>query len=187
LIEKAMNAGFKASVLVDEIMIPAIVKVGKLYEQKTYFLPQLVASAEAMKKALHYLDPYLKKKSAISKGKILLATVKGDIHDIGKNIVALLLRNYGYAVIDLGKDVSVRTIIHYAKKENPDVIGLSALMTTTMVKMQEVMNAAQAEGIKASFILGGAVVTEDYAHSLGAAFAKDGVEAVKVMEKLTGK
>jgi 5-methyltetrahydrofolate--homocysteine methyltransferase len=96
----------------------------------------------------------------------------------------LLLRNYGYNVIDLGKDISTRDIMVAAKKESPDVIGLSALMTTTMVNMKEVIDAARAEGINAHFMLGGAVVTEAYAHSIGAAFAKDGVEAVRVVEKL---
>ena len=184
LIESVLASGISASGIVDEIMVPAIVRVGLLYEKKIYFLPQLMASAETMKKALTYLEPYLKKTAAGNKGKILIATVKGDIHDIGKNIVALLLRNYGYNVVDLGKDISTQDIIAAVKKENPDVIGLSALMTTTMVNMKEVIDTARIEGIKTDFILGGAVVTEAYAHSIGAAFAKDGVEAVKVVEKL---
>jgi 5-methyltetrahydrofolate--homocysteine methyltransferase len=187
LTEKALAAGIEPSELVDKIMIPAIVRVGELYEKKIYFLPQLMASAEAMKEALEGLDPYLKKAAADNKGKILIATVRGDIHDIGKNIVALLWRNYGYNVIDLGKDVSTEDILNSAKKENPDFIGLSALMTTTMVNMKEVIDTAKAQGIKTNFILGGAVVNEAYAHSIGAAFAKDGVEAVKVMEKLIKK
>lgn len=187
LIKAVLAAGTTASVLVDTTMIPAIVRVGDLYEKKIYFLPQLMASAEAMKKALDYLEPHLKKSAAGNKGKILMATVKGDIHDIGKNIVALLLRNYGYDVVDLGKDISTQDIIGATKKEGPDVIGLSALMTTTMVNMKEVIDAARAEGIKTPFILGGAVVTEAYAHSIGAAFASDGVEAARVVEKLIKK
>jgi 5-methyltetrahydrofolate--homocysteine methyltransferase len=183
-IETALASGIAASDLVDRSMIPAIVRVGDLYEKKIYFLPQLMASAETMKEALHYLEPHLKKNAAVSKGKILMATVKGDIHDIGKNIVALLLRNYGYNVVDLGKDVATYDILEAAKKENPDIIGLSALMTTTMVKMKEVIDTARDEGVKSRFILGGAVVTEAYAHSLGAAFAKDGVEAARVIEKI---
>jgi 5-methyltetrahydrofolate--homocysteine methyltransferase len=137
-----------------------------------------------MKKALGHLEPLLKKDAAGNKGKIILATVKGDIHDIGKNIVALLLRNYGYHVIDLGKDVSAEDIIKKAKDKNPDVIALSALMTTTMVNMKEVITLARAKGIQKSFMIGGAVVTEAYANSIGASFAKDGVEAVRVVEKL---
>ncbi|HPK53289.1 MAG TPA: homocysteine S-methyltransferase family protein [Smithellaceae bacterium] len=187
LIEALLAKGVAASVIVDEVMIPAIIRVGNLYEKKIYFLPQLMAAAEAMKKALHHLEPYLQKAAAGNKGKILIATVKGDIHDIGKNIVALLMRNYGYAVIDLGKDVPTGEIIAAVKRENPDVIGLSALMTTTMVNMKDVIDTAKAQGIKASFILGGAVVTESYARSLGAAFAKDGVDAVRVVEELIKK
>jgi 5-methyltetrahydrofolate--homocysteine methyltransferase len=184
LIESALAAGITASGLVDEVMIPAIVRVGDLYEKKIYFLPQLMGSAEAMKKALNYLEPQLKKAATADKGKILIATVKGDIHDIGKNIVALLLRNYGYSVIDLGKDVATKNILDAAKKEKPDVIGLSALMTTTMINMKEVIDAVRAAGINTNFILGGAVVTEAYAQSVGAFFAKDGVVAVKIVERL---
>jgi 5-methyltetrahydrofolate--homocysteine methyltransferase len=184
LIKSALSSGYSALELVDKLMIPAIVKVGDLYEKKVYFLPQLMAAAEAMKKALTYLEPQLKKAAAGDKGKIILATVKGDIHDIGKNIVALLLRNYGYYVIDLGKDVAAQTIIAAAKKEKPDVIALSALMTTTMVNMQEVITLARKHGVKEDFLIGGAVVTETYARSIGASFAKDGVEAVKAVEKL---
>ena len=168
-------------------MIPAIVRVGDLYEKKIYFLPQLMAAAEAMKKGLGYLDPHLKKNAAANKGKILLATVRGDIHDIGKNIVALLLTNYGYEVIDLGKDVADQVIIDAAQKENPDVIGLSALMTTTMVNMKDVITLARACNIQTDFLVGGAVVTEAYAQSIGASYAKDGVETVKVVAKLINK
>jgi 5-methyltetrahydrofolate--homocysteine methyltransferase len=187
LIDQELSGGTKASELVDKIMIPAIVHVGDLYEKKIYFLPQLMAAAEIMKKALGYLEPQLKKTATASKGKVIIATVKGDIHDIGKNIVALLLRNYGYHVIDLGKDVPDQTIIDIVKKENPDVIGLSALMTTTMVNMKELIELARDKGIKTDFMVGGAVVTEAYASSIGASFAKDGVEAVRVVEKLIKK
>jgi 5-methyltetrahydrofolate--homocysteine methyltransferase len=186
-IEKALSEGSSAQELVDKTMIPSIVRVGDLYEKKIYFLPQLMAAAETMKKALARLEPLLKKDAAANKGKILLATVKGDIHDIGKNIVALLLKNYGYHVIDLGKDVETKSIIEAAKKESPDVIGLSALMTTTMVNMKEVIDMARTHGIKIDFIIGGAVVTETYAKSIGAHYAKDGVDAVKVVEKLVKK
>jgi 5-methyltetrahydrofolate--homocysteine methyltransferase len=184
LIEAALASGSPASELVDKIMIPAIVRVGDLYEKKIYFLPQLMAAAETMKKALGDLDPHLKKTAAATKGKVILATVRGDIHDIGKNIVALLLRNYGYCVIDLGKDVGDQAILDAVKKEKPDVIGLSALMTTTMVNMKDVITLVRAKGIQTAFMVGGAVVTDAYAKSIGASFAKDGVEAVKVVEKL---
>ncbi|HOU57285.1 MAG TPA: homocysteine S-methyltransferase family protein [Smithellaceae bacterium] len=186
-VEALLQAGLPASRIVDEVLIPAIVRVGNLYEKKIYFLPQLMAAAETMKKALALLDPYLKQKAAAEKGKVLLATVRGDIHDIGKNIVALLLRNYGYCVIDLGKDVQDQAIIEAAQKERPDVIGLSALMTTTMVHMKEIISLARAKGIRTDFLVGGAVVTQAYAESIGASFARDGVAAVKAVEQLINK
>jgi 5-methyltetrahydrofolate--homocysteine methyltransferase len=153
-----------------------------------YYLPQLIASAEAMKKALEYLEPRLRKdeKSPAEKGVVLLATVKGDVHDIGKNIVALMLKNHGYRVVDLGKDVSAQVIIDAMKRSKPDVAGLSALMTTTMVNMKDVIEGAGREGLSCPFVVGGAVVTESYASSIGAAYAKDGVEAVRVVERLLG-
>lgn len=187
LLERALAQGFSAQELVDGIMIPAIVRVGDLYEKKMFFLPQLMAAAETMKKGLGFLEPLLTKEVMKNKGKIILATVKGDIHDIGKNIVALLLRNYGYQVIDLGKDVSASDILNAARKENPDVIGLSALMTTTMVQMKDVITLAHEQGFRQRFLVGGAVVNQDYAASIGASYARDGVEAVKVVEQLIKK
>ena len=186
-LEALLQAGLPASRIVDDLLIPAIVQVGDLYEKKIYFLPQLMTAAETMKKALALLDPYLKEKTVAEKGKVLLATVRGDIHDIGKNIVALLLRNYGYCVIDLGKDVQDQAIIEAAQKEKPDVIGLSALMTTTMVHMKEIVSLARAKGIRTDFLVGGAVVTQAYAESIGASFARDGVAAVKAVDQLIKK
>jgi len=168
---------------VDGQLIPAIMKVGELYEKQTYFLPQLMASAEAMKKGLAFLEPLLEATPdrPAGKGKILLATVQGDIHDIGKNIVALMLRNHGYEVVDLGKDVATEAVIAAMKQHRPQAVGLSALMTTTMTMMKEVIAAARREGLAAPFILGGAVVTAAYAESLHAAYARDSVEAVRVI------
>jgi 5-methyltetrahydrofolate--homocysteine methyltransferase len=113
-----------------------------------------------------------------------MATVKGDIHDIGKNIVILLLKNNGFEVIDLGKDVPHEHIIMSMQEHRPDLVGLSALMTTTMVNMPEIISKARAAGLSCPFMVGGAVVTEAYALSIGATYAKDGVEAVKVAQKL---
>jgi 5-methyltetrahydrofolate--homocysteine methyltransferase len=114
-----------------------------------------------------------------------MATVKGDIHDIGKNIVVLLLRNNGFEVIDLGKDVSNETILKAIGEHKPDIVGLSALMTTTMTRMKEVIELARStNGINTRFIIGGAVVTDEYAVSIGAIYAKDGVEAVKIAESI---
>jgi 5-methyltetrahydrofolate--homocysteine methyltransferase len=137
-----------------------------------------------MKKGLSHLEPRLKNAARTTKGSVLMATVKGDIHDIGKNIVVLLLQNQGYRVIDLGKDAATEAIIAEMKASHPDIVGLSALMTTTMVNMKEVIELAAKERLPQKFMVGGAVVTDAYAHSIGATYAKDGVEAVKVVEQL---
>jgi 5-methyltetrahydrofolate--homocysteine methyltransferase len=186
LVEAALTAGIEAGRLVDEVMIPAIVHVGDLFDKKICFLPQLIASAEAMRRGVSHLEPRLHHPAAVraQKGVVVLATVRGDIHDIGKNIVALMLKNHGYEIIDLGKDVPAEAVVAAVKQHRADVVGLSALMTTTMVQMKNVIAAAAAEGLTVRFILGGAVVTQAYAESLGAAYAGDGVEAVRVVEKL---
>lgn len=186
LVEAALTAGAEAGRLVDEVMIPAIMHVGDLFDKKTCFLPQLIAAAEAMRLGVSHLEPRLYHPAAARthKGAVVLATVRGDIHDIGKNIVALMLKNHGYQIIDLGKDVPAETIIAAVKQQCAAVVGLSALMTTTMTQMQKVIDLAAAEELPARFILGGAVVTQAYAESLGAAYAGDGVEAVRVVERL---
>ena len=175
-----------AESIVHDIMIPAINKVGMMFEVKEYFLPQLIASAETMKAAFSCLKPYLKKdkRSKKAQATVILATVKGDIHDIGKNIVALLLSNHGFEVIDLGKDVSTKRIIAEIKKRKNPIVGLSALMTTTMINMKEVICAAQEENLKCRFMVGGAVITSPFAHSIGAKYAKDGIGAVNLAKKL---
>jgi len=172
--------------LVDDILIPAINKVGELYDKKEYFLPQLILSAETMKKAFDYLEPLLlKENTGQKKTKIILATVKGDIHDIGKNIVGLMLKNYGFDVIDLGKDVPKERIIEEIKKTGAPMVGLSALMTTTMGEMKHVIDAVKEEGLETKFIVGGAVVTREYAKEIGAdGYAEDAMEAVKVSQLL---
>ncbi len=186
LVESAIASGTSPSALVDVCMIPAIVRVGELFDQRKYFLPQLIASSEAMKAALGHLEPRLQhdKTARAWKGIIILATVKGDIHDIGKNIIALMLKNHGYRIIDLGKDVPPEAIIKAIKNDQPDIVGLSALMTTTMVNMKEIIELARNKGYSCPFILGGAVVTKTYAASVGALYAKDGVEAVRVIDKV---
>ncbi len=184
LIDNALEQKISAETLVNEFMIPAISEVGDLFEQKKYFLPQLMAGAETMKLGFARLEPLLKKEGEHHRGTVLLATVEGDIHDIGKNIVSLMLGNYGFRVIDLGKDVKAGTIVEQAKIYNPDVIGLSALMTTTMVKMKEIIALAKEHNIGCPFLLGGAVVSEKYAVSLKAHYAKDGVGAVRKVTAL---
>jgi len=188
LIEQALKAGEKPSDIVDNKLIPAISFVGDLYEKKTYFLPQLIASADAMKAAFVIVEPLLKSEAGkkIEKKIVLIATVKGDVHDIGKNIVALMLRNYGFEVIDLGKDVSATTIISKISQTGAKLVALSALMTTTMIEMKTVINLAKKQGIKCRFMIGGAVVTDAYAKEIGAdGYSKDAYDAVKLAKKLS--
>ncbi len=181
-----IEQGKKAGEIINEILIPAINEVGRLFDKKIYFLPQLISSAEAMKTAIEYLEPLLeKKKGEKALPTIVFATVKGDIHDIGKNLVVLMLKNYGYRLIDLGKDVSKEEIVETAIKENAQIIGLSALMTTTMMEMKEVVMYAKERKCRAKIMIGGAVITESFAEEIGAdGYSKDAADAVKLVERL---
>ncbi len=188
-LKEALRAGVPALTIANESIIPAIKKVGDLFEKKEYFLPQLIASAETTKKALHYLEPFLKEQKGgrPKRAIVVLGTVKGDIHDIGKNIVSLMLKNHGFQVIDLGKDVSAEKIVNAAAQHRSSIVGLSALMTTTMIHMKDVIALARKRKLRVKFIVGGAAVTQQYAKSIGAAYGKDGVEAVRMARKLTEK
>ena len=185
-VKDALSGKLKPEIIINEALIPAINKVGELYGEGRYFLPQLMKSAETMKAAIDYLEPLLDDKSkGDTKGVIVIATVKGDIHDIGKNLVAIMLKNYGYTVYDLGKNVEADGIIDAARRYNADIIGLSALMTTTMMEMKNVVDLAKRSGIKAKIMIGGAVVTEDFAIEIGAdGYSADAGEAVTVANRL---
>lgn len=189
LVEKELKKGCKPAEIIDTHLISAINYVGELFEQKKYFLPQLIASAEAMEKAISHLEPLLEaERSGKSLDTVIMATVKGDIHDIGKNLVVLMLKNYGYQVIDLGKDVEAQDILDRAVETNASIIGLSALMTTTMMEMKHVVDLAREQGVKAKIIIGGAVVTESFAEEIGAdGYSSDAREAVKLVNRLLGK
>lgn len=186
LTKKALEDSLEASDILNNILITAINEVGDLFEKGKYFLPQLIASAETMKLSIEVLEPLLKSNQDKKEMPVVvIATVAGDIHDIGKNLVSLMLSNYGFRVIDLGKDVKKEMIIETAIKENAKIIALSALMTTTMREMDEVVKYAKAKQIKAKIIVGGAVITQDYADEIGAdGYSKDAAEAVKCASKL---
>lgn len=186
LIKNEISKGIGPAQIVDNHLIPAITRVGELYQERKYFLPQLIQSAEAMETAMNYISPLLQENycQVKKKGKIVLATVKGDIHDIGKNMVALMLRNYGFDVIDLGKDVDSDTIIKAAVEEKADIIGLSALMTTTMEEMRKIADLVRERNIDVGLLIGGAAVDENYAGEIGATYAKDAYVAVKKAETM---
>lgn len=186
LTHEALDAGEDPSALLNEVLLPAINIVGEYFDKGKYFLPQLIASAEAMKNAIEVLEPLLLKETdSENMPVVVIATVEGDIHDIGKNLVALMLKNYGFRVLDLGKDVSKEAIIMAAKENNAQIIALSALMTTTMQRMREVIEYAKEENVTAKVMIGGAVITQDYADEIGAdGYSKDAADAVKLAKRL---
>ena len=171
--------------IIDNHIVPALDSVGKQFEEKTLYLPQLLMSAEAAGKAFEAVKTAINTGSTAGKGEILVATVKGDIHDIGKNILKVLLENYGYKVIDLGKDVPPEVIVGTAKERNIRLIGLSALMTTTVEAMKETIDLLKSECPEARVMVGGAVLTKEYADMIGADFyAKDAMGGVRIAEQL---
>lgn len=186
LTKEALDSGIAPQDILNQALLPAINQVGTYFEQKKYFLPQLIAGAETMKNAMEILEEKLLVKSNHENMPVVvIATVEGDIHDIGKNLVAMMLKNYGFQVIDLGKDVPAENIISAAKENNADIIALSALMTTTMQKMKVVVNAVKKEGLKAKVMIGGAVTTPEFALEIQAdGYAKDAAEAVKVAKNM---
>lgn len=183
---QAFEDGMPPHEILDGILLPAINEVGDLFDKGKYFLPQLIASAEAMKTAIEYLEPLLAQSSDSKEmPAIVIATVEGDIHDIGKNLVALMLKNYGFRVIDLGKDVPKEQIVEAAKEHHASVIALSALMTTTMQEMRKVIEYARERQVDAKVIIGGAVITQEYADEIGAdGYSKDAADAVKLTKRI---
>ena len=181
-----LEAGESPSDIINGHLIPAINEVGVLFDKQKYFLPQLISSANTMKLAIEYLEPMLERSdSGEEMATIVVATVEGDIHDIGKNLVVLMLKNYGYNVIDLGKDVSASVIVETAMKENAKVIGLSALMTTTMMRMKEVVELAKEKGCTCKIVIGGAAINESFAEEIDAdGYSKDAAECVRLVERL---
>jgi 5-methyltetrahydrofolate--homocysteine methyltransferase len=160
--------------------------VGEKFSTKEYFIPDMLASAEAVGAAMDRLKPLLEASNIETKGKFVIATVKGDIHDIGKNIVAILLKGAGYEVNDLGIDVAKENIVNVVKEEKPDYVGLSALLTTTMVEMKTVIEALEENGLrdKVKVLVGGAAVSDSYAKEILAdAYCIDGFHAIKVLEE----
>lgn len=184
--KQAMEEQKEAKVLLDNALMPAINEVGRLFENGRYFLPQLIASAEAMKLGIEVLEPYMGDGNSHGQSEaIVIATVEGDIHDIGKNLVSLMLKNHGFRLIDLGKDVPAEMIVNTAIKEQAKIIALSALMTTTMTKMKEVVDLVREKGLDIKIMIGGAVTTQEYATEIGAhGYAKDAADAVKLAKRL---
>ncbi len=175
---------YSPSEIMDDGLLKALEKVGDLYSTGEYFLPQMIASANTMKKGFLKLKPLLSGDSSEKTGTVVICTVKGDIHDIGKNIVAMMMENHGFEVHDLGKDIPSEEIIKKAVEVNSDIICLSSLLTTTMGEMKTVRESLDREGINIPVMIGGAVVNEEYAASIGAHYSKDAVEGVNRAKEL---
>ena len=171
--------------IINEDIMPALNEVGEGFEKKTLYLPQLLMSAESAKAAFDVVKKSLSATGGAKKTRIVIATVKGDVHDIGKNIVKLLLENYGFFVIDLGKDVDAEKVLEAVKEEKADILGLSALMTTTVVNMEKTIELVKASAPSCRIMVGGAVLSKDYAEKIGADYyAKDALDSVKFAEKI---
>ena len=185
-VDASIASGRSADDILNISLLPAINEVGVLFDKKKYFLPQLIASGEAMKNAVTRIEPLLMagRDSSEQMPVVVIATVKGDIHDIGKNLVVLMMKNYGFEVHDLGKDVPKEDIVKAAKEHNADIIALSALMTTTMREMKNVIDYAHEEGLDCHFMIGGAVITPEYADEIHATYSSDAADAVRVAKQL---
>jgi 5-methyltetrahydrofolate--homocysteine methyltransferase len=187
LIEEALEHNVDVRDIITNGLTAGMEVVGQKFENGEYFIPDMLASAEAVGVAMEILEPHIAKAGFKTKGKVLLATVKGDLHDIGKNIVAILLRGSGYTVKDLGNDVEPQEIVKAVIEEKPDILGLSALLISTMGNMSETMHVLTEKGVRGQVkvIVGGAPVNEEFARSIGAdGYGADGFDAVRVVESL---
>lgn len=187
LTHQALEANIPPNQIIMEGLTSGMQVVGDKFSAKEYFIPDMLASAEAVGEAMDILKPHLEGTGVAGKGKFAIVTVKGDIHDIGKNIVAILLKGAGYDVYDLGIDISTDKIVEFVQNEKPNYLGLSALLTTTMVVMKDVIEALKSAGIRddVKVLVGGAAVSEEYATEIGADFyCIDGFDAVKKLDAL---
>jgi len=187
LTEKAIAIGISVQDIISKGLTEGMDIVGQKFKAGEYFIADMLASAEAVGTAMGILEPHLASNNIKTKGKIIVATVKGDLHDIGKNIVSILLRGAGYTVKDLGNDIEPQAIVDEVRKENPQFLGLSALLTSTMMNMKDTIEALTESGLrdKVKVIIGGAPVSEEFARSIGAdGYGADGFQAVAVVESL---
>ncbi len=185
-VKAALNAGVEAGKILNEALIAAMDEVGRRFEDGDFFVPEMLISAKAMQSGLNLLKPHLAAKDIKGAGKVAIGTVKGDLHDIGKNLVAMMLEGAGFEIIDLGVDVAPESFVG-AVKEGANLIGMSALLTTTMTNMGVTIEALKAAGLrdKVKVMVGGAPVTEEYANSIGAdAFAPDASSATRIARQL---
>jgi len=187
--EAALKAGVKAEDILHKACIPAMAEVGRLFEEGEKFVPEMLISARAMQAAMNILRPELVKADVKTLGKVVIGTVQGDLHDIGKNLVKMMLEGAGFEVYDLGVDVSAQKFVETAREKNADIIGLSALLTTTMPGMKTTIETLKEAGLhgKVKVMIGGAPITQDYADEIGAdGYAPDASSAVRKAKQLLG-
>ena len=186
----ALEAGLDPNAILNDGMIAAMREVGVRFEAGEYYVPEMLIAARAMQSGMTLLKPHLQKTEQKSNGRVLMGTVKGDLHDIGKNLVGLMLEGAGYEIIDLGVDVPAEEFVKKAMELKPDIIGMSALLTTTMASMKTTLDALDAAGLRRNIkvIIGGAPVTEAYAQHIEAdGFSPDASRAVNLVNELLGK
>ncbi len=186
-VQAALGQGIEAPVILNEGMIAAMSEVGRLFEEGEYFVPEMLIAARAMQSGLALLKPYLKDSDVKSAGKVVIGTVKGDLHDIGKNLVAMMLEGAGFEIVDLGTDVAPERFVEAVREQGAQVVALSALLTTTMPAMKATIEALTAAGIRdqVKVMIGGAPITQDYANLIGAdGFSPDASRAVATAKAL---
>jgi 5-methyltetrahydrofolate--homocysteine methyltransferase len=185
LVDKALGEGTPAARILNEGLIPGMERLGELFKNNEVFIPEVLVAARAMNAGLAKLEPMLVKDGVPPRGIVVIGTVKGDLHDIGKNLVAMMLRGNGYRIVDLGVDVAPDKYLEAARAHGAGVIALSALLTTTMVQMKNVVEAVEAAGLGIPVVIGGAPVTRDYAERIGArGYAPDAASAVEEVGRL---
>jgi len=185
----ALDAKLDPIVILNDGMIAAMREVGCRFEEGDYYVPEMLIAARAMQSGMAILKPHLQQTDRRSSGKVVIGTVKGDLHDIGKNLVALMLEGAGFEIKDLGVDVPIEEFMRVVQEEKPDIVAMSALLTTTMLMMKQTIDAFETAGLrdKVKFFVGGAPVTEAYANQIGAdGFASDASRAVNVAKSLIG-
>jgi 5-methyltetrahydrofolate--homocysteine methyltransferase len=189
IIQESLDNGTEPNDVLGE-MIAGMEVVGEKFECKEYYVPETLLSAHAMQKGLDLLRPLLPYEKADTKGLIIIGTVEGDVHDIGKNLVAMFEEGAGFEVHNLGRDVPASEFVEKAKELRPDIVGLSAMMSTSMENMRDVIEAFKKDGLRdsVSFIIGGAAVTEEFAREIGAdGYAEDAAKTIRLCEKLMGE
>jgi len=188
LVDRALSSKMPTARILNEGLIAGMERVGIMFKNNEVFIPEVLVAARAMNAGLVKLEPFLVRDKIQPKGSVVIGTVKGDLHDIGKNLVAMMLRGAGYRIIDLGIDVSAEKFVSAARENKADIVALSALLTTTMIQMKNIVETLHSQGLKIPVIIGGAPVTREYADEIKAeGYAADAASAVEEVGKLIAR